>query len=51
MDSNVVNSYNPGKVLPVTIFLDQDNNELERIIGEMKLEELERLITKYEKNY
>ena len=48
MDSDKVKYYNPGKVLPVTIFLDKDDHELERIIGECKVEEIERLIKKYE---
>lgn len=50
MDSDKVNSYNPGRVLPVTIFLDKDDNELERIIGESKIDELERKIKEYEKS-
>ena len=50
MDSNTVSNYNPGKILPVTIFLDKDDHELDRVIGEVKLEELERKIQQYEKN-
>ncbi len=48
MDSDEVKKYDPGKVLPVTIFFDKDDNELERVIGETKEEELERIINKYE---
>ncbi len=50
MDSDRVSMYNPGKVLPVTIFLDNSDNELERIVGEFKIEELEEKINKYETN-
>ncbi len=50
MDSDVVSKYNPGKVLPVTIFLDNNDNELERIIGEIKYEELVEKIDKYEES-
>ena len=50
MDSIEVSEYNPGKVLPVVIFLDKDNNELERLIGEQKEDNLRRIIDKYEKN-
>ena len=45
-DSEEVNKYNPGKVLPVTIFLDGDN-ELERLIGEQSEENLVNTIDKY----
>lgn len=50
MNSNEVNIYNPGKVLPIVIFLDKNNNELERLIGEKSEEELRRTIDKYEEN-
>ena len=46
MDSDEVNKYNVGKILPVVIFLDNEGNELERLIGEQKetklLEVIER---------
>ena len=50
MNSNEVNIYNPGKVLPIVIFLDKNNNELERLIGEKSEEDLRRTIDKYEEN-
>ena len=47
MDSSEVTKYNPGKVLPVVIFMDKDNNELERLIGEQKESILRERIIKY----
>ncbi len=44
-DSDLVKKYNPGKILPVLIFLDKDDNEISRLIGEQEknkiLEKLE----------
>ncbi len=48
MNSDEVAKYNPGKVLPVVIFLDNNGNELERLIGEQKEEVLREAIDKYE---
>ena len=48
MDSEEVSKYNPGKVLPVVIFLDDNDQELERLIGEQKEETLREMIDKYE---
>ena len=50
MDQDEVSKYNPGKVLPVVIFLDKDNNELERLIGEQTEDILRKKIDEYEKN-
>lgn len=47
MDSEEVSKYNIGKVLPVVIFIDEDGNELERLIGEQKESKLMELINKY----
>lgn len=47
IDSNEVIKYDVGKILPVVIFVDKDNNELERVIGEQKEEKLRELIDKY----
>ena len=47
MDKEEVVKYNPGKTLPIIIFLDEDGLELERIIGEVKEEELIERINKY----
>lgn len=40
--------YNIGDKLPIIIFFDQNNNELERIVGEIKKENLEEKIRKYQ---
>ncbi len=50
MDNDEVSKYNAGKVLPIVIFLDKNNNELERLIGEQSEDNLRRTIDKYEKN-
>ncbi len=47
IDSEEVSKYNPGTVLPVVIFLDDSNNELERLIGEQKQETIQEKINKY----
>ena len=47
MDSEEVSKYNIGKVLPVVIFIDDNGNELERLIGEQKESKLIEVINKY----
>ena len=47
MDSEELKKYNVGDILPVIIFLDNDGNELERLIGEQKEGKLISLIDKY----
>ena len=47
MDNDEVGKYNVGNILPVVIFLDDNNNELERLIGEQKESKLRELIDKY----
>ena len=47
MNSEEVKKYNPGKVLPVIIFLDDKDNELERLIGEQKEKDITDIIDKY----
>ena len=47
MDSEEVSKYNVGNILPVVIFLDKDNFELERLIGEQKESKLREVIDKY----
>jgi len=47
MDSDEVSKYNVGKVLPVVIFVDDNGNELERLIGEQKESNLLEVIDKY----
>lgn len=49
MDSQEVGKYNPGKVLPVVIFMDDNDQELERVIGEVKEELLRKKISEYDK--
>lgn len=48
MDLEEVSKYNVGNVLPVVIFLDDNNVELERVIGEQKEKTLLEIIKKYE---
>ncbi len=50
MNSNEVQKYEAGKVLPIVIFVDEDNHELERLIGEQSEDTLRRMIDKYENN-
>lgn len=47
MNSEEVTKYNPGNVLPVIIFLDDKDNELERLIGEQKEKDITEIIDKY----
>lgn len=47
MDSDEVSKYNVGKVLPVVIFVDDNGNELERLIGEQKENKLLEIINEY----
>ena len=47
MDSEAVNKYNAGKVLPVIIFLDDNDNELTRLIGEQNEKIIKSYIEKY----
>lgn len=46
-DSEEVKKYNPGKILPVLIFVDQNEEELERLIGEQKKTKILELIESY----
>jgi len=47
MDNEEVNKYNPGKVLPVIIILDDNNHELIRLIGEQSEIIIRNNIDKY----
>ena len=47
MNSNEVIKYNVGKILPVIIFVDNNDNEIERLVGEQKEDKLLELIDKY----
>lgn len=46
-DEEEVKKYSIGDVLPVSIFLDDNNNELCRLIGEKTIDEIEEIIKKY----
>ena len=50
INNTEVSKYNAGKILPIIIFLDHDNNELERLVGEQSEDNLRRIIDKYEKD-
>ena len=43
-DGEEVDKYNVGNILPVIIFLDENGNEIKRIIGEKKKDEIEKEI-------
>ena len=47
INSEEIKKYNPVKVLPVIIFLDDNDNELERLIGEQKEKTITDIIDKY----
>ena len=47
VDNEEVKKYDVGNVLPVVIFMDKDNNELDRLIGEQKESKLREIIDKY----
>ena len=40
-------SYEVGKTLPVLIFVDEEENELSRLVGEVSYEKIENEIKKY----
>lgn len=46
-DEEEVSKYNVGSILPVSIILNDENVELERIIGEKNKEEIISIISKY----
>ena len=46
MDSETVNKWDIGRKLPVYIFLDNNDKEITRLIGEHKKEEIIELINK-----
>ena len=47
INNEEIKKYNPGKVLPVIVFLDDNDNELERLIGEQKEKTITDIIDKY----
>ena len=48
IDSLEVEKYEPGKILPVIIFIDKDK-EVNRLIGEIPIEKIRSEIDKYVK--
>ena len=44
MDADIVSKYNVGNILPVIIKIDDDENEISRIIGEHSKKEIEEFI-------
>ena len=44
MNEEDIKQYNVGDKLPVTIFFDDNNNEISRVIGEKTFEELDDII-------
>ncbi|MBQ9854484.1 MAG: thioredoxin family protein [Bacilli bacterium] len=47
IDKEEVEKYNIGNILPVIIFLNDKEQELERLIGEQKEEKILEIINKY----
>lgn len=47
MDDTIVKSLNVGEKLPVVIFLDNNNNEINRYIGEKSFDELDSIIKEH----
>lgn len=47
MDEEEVKKYNIGTILPVSIFLDDNGNEITRLIGEKDKEEIIKIIKEY----
>lgn len=43
-DEEEVKKYNVGNILPVAIFLDDNGNEIKRLVGEKTVEEIESVI-------
>ena len=46
-DEEICDKYEIGDILPVYIFIDKNNNEIERLIGEQKKEIIESKIEQY----
>lgn len=47
IDKEEVEKYNIGNILPVIIFFNDNEQELERLIGEQKEEKILEIINKY----
>ena len=44
MDEEMVNKYNIGTTIPVLIFLDNENKEITRVVGEKSFEYIKDII-------
>ncbi len=49
-DEEKVKEYDVGEILPVLIFLDNNDREIERLIGEKTYKEIEGVVVKNEEN-
>ena len=49
MDEDLVEKYNIGTTIPVLIFLDENEQEITRIVGEKSYEEIEEIIASISK--
>lgn len=47
MDEDEVEKYEVGEKLPVFVFQDENDNETFRIIGEKKIEEIEKIMKEH----
>lgn len=45
-DEDMVEKYNIGTTIPVLVFIDENENEVGRIVGEKSYEEIEEYIEK-----
>lgn len=45
MDEDMVEKYNIGTTIPVLVFVDENENEVGRIVGEKSYEEIEKYIS------
>ncbi|HOP65944.1 MAG TPA: thioredoxin family protein [Bacilli bacterium] len=46
-DKEEVLKYNPGKILPILIFVNKNNKEIARLVGEQSKDKIKELIEKY----
>ena len=44
LDEDIVNQYNVGEVLPELIFVDENNQEIKRLIGEQTIDNIVSVI-------
>ena len=47
LDEIEVKKFNVGNVLPVVVTLDDENIELERLVGEYSMDDLTKIMSKY----